>query len=116
MMVGCLASWLMNAHADCSNKEQFTINLRWVDCKLQDHTEFNGMYNVGSMDAKCLVTSIKDVLFRMGLPLSNRRGQCYDKALNMSGAKGGVAAQLTAIESRALYIHCYCHALNLAIG
>ena len=34
----------------------------------------------------------------------------------MSGAKGGVATQLTAIESRALYTHCYCHALNLAIA
>ena len=57
------------------------------------------MYNVGSMDAKSLVTSIKDVLFRMGLPLSNCRGQCYDGASNMSGAKGEVAAQLTAVES-----------------
>ena len=34
----------------------------------------------------------------------------------MSGAKGGVATQLTAIESRALYTHCYCHVLNLAIA
>lgn len=28
---------------DCSNKEQFTINLRWVDSKLQDYTDFIGM-------------------------------------------------------------------------
>ena len=42
---------------DCSNKEQFTINLRWVDSKPQDHTEFIGMYNVHSIDAKSLVTS-----------------------------------------------------------
>ena len=31
----------------------------------------------------------------------------------MSGAKGEVAAQLTAIENRALYTHCCCHAPNL---
>ena len=112
MMVGCLASWQMNAQI----KEQFTINLRWVDSKQQDHTEFIGLYTVDSIDAKSLVASIKDVLLRMALPLSNCRGQCYDGASNMSGAKGGVAAQLTAIESRALYTHCYCHALNLAIA
>jgi len=34
----------------------------------------------------------------------------------MSGAKSGVATQLCAEEKRALFTHCYCHALNLAIG
>ena len=34
----------------------------------------------------------------------------------MSGAKNGVAKQLADIEKRALYTHCYCHALNLAIA
>ena len=51
------------------------------------------MYNVDGIDAKSLVTSIKDVLLWMGLPLSNCRGQCYDGASYMSGAKGQVAAQ-----------------------
>ena len=54
-------------------------------------------------------------LLQVDSPLSNYRGQCYDGASNISEAKGGVAAQLTAIESRVLYTHCYCHALNLAI-
>ena len=52
----------------------------------------------------------------MGLPLSNCTGQCHDGASNMSGAKGRVTAQLTAIESLALYTYCYCHALNLSIA
>jgi len=34
----------------------------------------------------------------------------------MSGIWGGVATQLTVIEKRALFTHCYCHALNLAIS
>jgi len=34
----------------------------------------------------------------------------------MSGIRSGVATQLTAIEKRALFTHCYCHALNLAIA
>ena len=101
---------------DCANKEQFTINFWWVDSKLIDHNEFIGLYTVDSIDAKSLVANIKDVLLQMGLPIQNCRGQCYDGASNMSGAKGGVTTLLTAIESRALYTHCYCHALNLAIA
>ena len=34
-----------------SNKEQFTINLCWVDSKLQDHTEFIGLYAMDAIDA-----------------------------------------------------------------
>ena len=41
------------------------------------------------------------------------RGQCYDGASNMHGARKGVAAIITQEESRALYTHCYDHALNL---
>jgi len=33
----------------------------------------------------------------------------------MSRIRGGVATQLIAIDKRALFTHCYCHALNLAI-
>lgn len=32
----------------------------------------------------------------------------------MSGSRSDVAAKLTGLESRALYTHCYGHALNLA--
>ncbi|XP_053395723.1 zinc finger MYM-type protein 1-like [Mercenaria mercenaria] len=40
----------------------------------------------------------------------------YDGASNMSGAKKGVATQLSSREPRAVYTHCYGHALNLAVG
>ena len=42
-----------------------------MDSKLQDHTEFIGLYSVDSIDAKSLVASIKNVFLCMGLPLSN---------------------------------------------
>ena len=101
---------------DKSNKEQFTICMRWVGEDLQDHEDFIGLYEVDSIDAKSLVLAIRDTLLRMGLFLSQCRGQCYDGASNMSGSKGGVAAQLLAEEKRAVYTHCYAHALNLAVG
>ena len=34
----------------------------------------------------------------------------------MAGAKNGVAVQLANEESRAIFTHCYGHALNLAAG
>ena len=52
-------------------------------------------------------TVIKDVLLRMNAKLADCHGQCYDGALNMSGARKGVAAIITQEESRALYTHCY---------
>ena len=55
-----------------------------------------------------------DVLLRLNLSLSNCHGQCYDGASNMSGKRSGVATQLRKEEPRALYTHCYGHALNLA--
>ena len=101
---------------DTSNKEQFTVCIRWVDDELDDHEDFLGLYQVDSIDSNCLVQAIKDTLLRMGLSLSNCRGQCYDGAANMSGSKTGVATKLLSEEKRAVYSHCYGHALNLAVA
>jgi len=46
---------------------QFTINLRWVGSKLQDHTDFIGLYAMDSIDANSLASSFKDVLIRLNL-------------------------------------------------
>ena len=101
---------------DCSNKEQFTVNIRWVYKELQQHENFIGLYKVDTIDADSLVFAIKDVLLRMNVNIANCRGQCYDGASNMSGARKGVAKLINQEESRAIYMHCYGHALNLAVG
>jgi len=74
------------------------------------------MYMVPSIDAKTLTSVIEDTLTRMNISLQNCRGQCYNGARNMSGAKRGVAANTTQKEPHAVYRHCYGHALNLAVG
>ena len=105
-------SILADECTDCSNKEQFTISLCYVDEKL----DFIGLYAQDSINADSLVASIKDVLCRMNLKVSDCRGQCYDSSSNMSGARNRVAAQMATEESHAIYTHCYCHILNLAIS
>ena len=100
---------------DIANKEQFTIIIRWVGEDLQDHEDFIGLYEVGGITAESLVHAIQDVLLQMKVKLSECRGQCYG-ASNMSGSRNGVATQIMAEEKRAVYTHCYGHALNLAVG
>ena len=56
-----------------------------------------------SINSDSLTFSIKDVLLRINLALSNCRGQCYDGASNIIGAENGVAKQLAGIEPRVLY-------------
>ena len=43
------------------------------------------------------------------------RGQCYDGAGAMAGAHKGISTQICSEEPRALFTHCYGHAMNLAI-
>ena len=51
----------------------------------------------------------------MNIKLTTCPGQCYDGAANMSDPRNGVAKQIMNEEKRALYTHCYGHALNLAV-
>ena len=107
---------MVDETVDSSNREQAVLVFRWIDDSLEVHEDFIGLYMVPSIDADTLVKIIKDSLMRMNLSLAKCRGQCYDGASNMSGAKKGVAKQLSDIEKRAIYTHCYGHSLNLAIG
>ena len=71
------------------------------------------MYAVDTIEAATIVAIIKDVMTRMNLKL---HGQCYDGASVMSGMRTGIAKQISDLEPRAIYTHCYGHALNLATG
>ena len=105
---------MVDETTDCSNKEQVVLVLRWVDCDFNVHEDFIGLYNVPSISANVLTSVIKDALQRLNLCISKVRGQCYDGASNMSGIKSGVAKQILDEEKRAIFTHCYGHALNLA--
>ena len=106
---------MVDETTDLSNTEQMVLYLRYVDNNLEVHEELIGLYSLESTSADVVVTAINDILLRMNLTINNCCGQCYDGGSNMSGARSGVATRLTDLESRALYTHCYGHALNLAI-
>ena len=105
---------MMDETTDISNQEQSVIVLRWVSEDFEVNEEFLGVYNVPTIDAATLTMAANDTLCRMNLPLSKLRGQCYDGASAMSGAKSGVAKKIQEEEPRAVYTHCYGHSINLA--
>ena len=75
-----------------------------------------GLYEVASTASDNIYATITDVLLDLKLSISKVRGQCYDGASAMSGCKSGVVTRLCAAEPRAVFTHCYGHALNLACG
>ena len=105
---------MVDETTDESNKEQMVVCFRWVDNQFVVHEDFVGLYHLDSTDAHTIVTMIKDVLVRMNLSMHRVRGQCYDGASNMSGHRSGVAARIKVDEPKAIYTHCYGHALNLS--
>ena len=87
-----------------------------MDETLTYHGDVIGVYNVGTIKANTLTTSIQDVLLRINLKMSQCRGQCNEGTFNMAESKHGVAAQLLSEEPRALLTDCYGLALNLAVA
>ena len=53
---------------------------------------------------------------RLSLPISNAKAQCYDGCSTMVGSKKVVATIIKQSQPNCFLIHCYCHALNLAVG
>ena len=99
---------------DALNKEQFVVCIHWIDQDLLAHEEFVEIHHVVTITANSLVERLKDTLLQMNLSINDCRGQSYDGASNMRGAKNGVSTQILAKEPRATFVHCYGHALNLA--
>ena len=101
---------------DQSNKEQLTLVLRWVSDDFTVSEEFVGLYYLSVIDAQSIVDAIKDAFLRFQIPFTKLRGQCYDGCSTMAGARAGVAVKIQELEPRAVFTHCYGHALNLAVN
>ena len=86
--------------------------MRWVDAHFEAHEEFIGFLHVADITTDTIVTVLKDTVLCMTLNLSMCRGQCYDDATNMKKA----AKAIKEVETKAFYLHCYGHSLNLAVA
>lgn len=71
---------------------------------------------VEKTDGESLYILLNDVLEKLGIPVSMTRAQCCDGAANMRGRYRGVSSRFLQEESRATYIHCHAHVLNLTLA
>ena len=95
--------------------EHLGMCLRFVDSECNIHDEFFAFIKLSRVRASNIADSILTTLVNLGLSMSDLRGQGYDGALTMSGAKAGVQARIREWQPMALYTHCAGHSLNLAI-
>ena len=100
---------------DISRKEQFSVCVRYVTGQLQVQERFLGFWDVATTDGETLCLKIQEILSQLGINLTMLRAQAYDGASNMRGRYSGVATRIKELEPRAIYIHCYCHLLNLSL-
>ena len=83
--------------SDLSNKEQLSLVLQYV------------------LDGRVNEVFVCVERITLTLPHSDIRGQCYDEASNMSGARSGCMAIIQQKVPKAVYFHCAAHRLNPAI-
>ena len=99
---------------DASNKEQLSIVLRYVQVDVIKEV-FVGFIYVERITGESLANAILKWLETAGLSPSDMRGQCYDGANNMSGARSGCRSIVQQQAPMAMYFHCAAHRLNLAV-
>ena len=102
---------------DCSNTEQISFVIRYVDKSCQIREEFIQFLECESgTSGHKLYLKIVYAIRNLDLEISNLRGQGYDGAGNMAGKKSGVSSRILKLNDKALYVHCFNHRLNLVIA
>ena len=104
---------------DISHKEQMTVILRFVQCDEVDGVivkeAFLGYLRVDDSTGRELLDMFMKRAEELGLNFADCRGQCYDNGANMKGKEAPGQARLLEINSKALYVPCAHHSLNLVI-
>ena len=99
---------------DVANQEQLSLCLRYVhDGRIQEVlVEFIELERI---TGEALATAILNHLAKLKLPITHLRGQYYDGASSMSGARAGCKSIVMRQAPKARYVHCAVHRLNLAV-
>ena len=110
-------SILADEASDCSKKEQLALVIRYID-RQNDVTErFLGFVHCDEgLSGDDLTKKIIEAVKTIGLPLKDCRGRGYDGAAAMSSLRKGVAGNILKKVSKAFYVHCASHRLNLCVA
>ena len=107
----------MDEVSDCSNQEQLSLVIRYVDSDCVIREEFLGFLHCDlGLSGKALPETVLGGLINLGLDIRNSRGKGYDGAAAVSGHIIGLPAHICKINSKTIYTQCHSHHLNLVIG
>ena len=109
---------------DFSKVKQMALVIRCVsinksesnEVEIQINESFLGFLPVERSTGKQMSEIIIGQLNDLGLNLQDIRGQGYDTGSSMRGDKGGVQSRIKKLNSRAFYVPCSSHSLNLVVN
>lgn len=106
---------------DVSHIEQLSLTIRVVTCnpienKYEIDEFFIGFFEATNSTGEGLTELILSFLKKIGFELKWLRGQGYDNGANMKGVRKGVQNRILEKYSRAFYVPCACHSLNLVVN
>ncbi|XP_049274148.1 zinc finger MYM-type protein 1-like [Rhipicephalus sanguineus] len=99
---------------DLSKTEQVSVVVRYYVSGTV-FERFLGFRNAEQLDARSLLSYVKETLNRCGIDAQLCIAQTYDGASVMSGTSRGVQALFRQEVPQAVYVHCMNHRLNLVI-
>lgn len=111
---------IFDSTQDCSKKEASVMLLRYLDtddsgeCTVVERLV--EVFTTGETSGSVLNERIMEVMKSIKFDLKWLVGQCYDGAGNMRGRLSGLATLIQQQCSKAVYIWCHAHRLNLVMN
>ena len=108
---------LLDSTPDVPHIGQMALIVRYVkvgSSEVQIKESFLNFFPLHRKNADEIIKSILNELQQNGLDIMMCRGQAYDNASTMAGIRSGVQCRIKQINSKAIFIPCANHSLNLA--
>ena len=110
-------SILLDSTPDVSHIDQMGLIVRYVkvdSSEIKIKESFLNFFPLYRKNADKITKSILDELQQNVLDIMMCRGQAYDNAFTMAEIRSGVQYRITRVNSKAIFIPCVNHSLNLA--
>ncbi|KAK1175574.1 zinc finger MYM-type protein 1-like isoform X1 [Acipenser oxyrinchus oxyrinchus] len=110
-------SVIVDSTVDIVRVDQFSLSLRYVTKTGHSSEHFIKFDELTSSCAEAFYNLLVNILtHELGLNVNFMRGQAYDGASTMSGHISGLQARVKeGCSSKAMYVHCCAHNLNLIL-
>ena len=110
-------SILLDSTPDVSHIDQMALIVRYVkvdSIEVQIKELFLNFFPLHRKNADKIIKSMLDELQQNSLDITTCRGQAYDNASTMAEIRSGVQCRIKQLNSKAIFIPCANHSLNLA--